>query len=48
MLVLYYEGDADKVLWTLSEPADEFGVGETVSDIVYGRTERHIRRILGR
>ena len=43
VLVLYYEGDADKVLWTLSEISDEFGVGKgTVSDIVYGRTWKDI------
>ena len=43
VLVLYYEGDVDKVLWTLSEISDEFGVGKgTVSDIVYGRTWKDI------
>jgi hypothetical protein len=39
VLVLYYEGDADEVLWTLGELEEEFGVKKgTLSDIVYGRT----------
>ena len=39
ILVLYYEGDADSVLWTVKELSNEFSVGRgTVTDLVYGRT----------
>ena len=37
--MLYYEGDADSVLWTVSELSDEFSIGRgTVTDLIYGRT----------
>ena len=39
ILVLYYEGDADSVLWTVKELSNEFSVGRgTVTDLLYGRT----------
>jgi len=39
ILELYYAGDADNILWSIAEIAEEFEVGRgTVSDVLYGRS----------
>jgi len=39
ILELYYAGDADNVLWSIAEIAEEFEVGRgTISDVLYGRS----------
>ena len=43
ILELYYTGDADSVLWSIAEIAEEFNVGRgTISDILYGRSWRDV------
>ena len=43
ILELYYAGDADDVLWSIAEIAEEFEVGKgTVSDILYGRSWKDV------
>lgn len=43
ILELYYAGDADSVLWSIAEIAEEFEVGRgTVSDVLYGRSWKDV------
>jgi len=43
ILELYYTGDADSVLWSIAEIAEEFNVGRgTISDILYGRSWKDV------
>lgn len=43
ILELYYAGDADNVLWSIAEIAEEFEIGRgTVSDILYGRSWKDV------